>query len=118
MEVSARNCFRTPQNILQRATHLLSDTGMGQGLFTNRGGLHFNLDHVLPTGKGSRANNKYTRLPSCRGTRGTEPKRKLYLYHVWMGKREERREAAASLYVQQPLEILDRQILFLPLHQL
>lgn len=72
---------------------------MGQGLFTNLGGLHFKLDHALPAGKGSRANNKYTRLSNCKGMRGTESKRKLY--RVWMGKRGEYRETAASLYLWQ-----------------
>lgn len=61
---------------------------MGQGLFTNLGGLHFNLDHALPAGKGSRANNKYTRLPNCKGMRGTESKRKVMFISCWDGKKE------------------------------
>lgn len=71
MQVSARNYFHKLQNILQRATHLLSDTDMGQGLFINLGGLHFNLDQPLPAGKSSRA-DKSTRFSNCKGMKGTE----------------------------------------------
>lgn len=72
---------------------------MGQGLFTNPGGRRFDLDHALPAGKGSRADSRYTRLSNCKHTRGTEPKRKLYLDRVWMARRGEHMEAAASLYL-------------------
>lgn len=71
MQVSDRNYFHKLQNILQRATHLLSDTDMGQGFFINLGGLHFNLDQALPAGKSNRA-NKYTRFSNCKSMRGTE----------------------------------------------
>lgn len=71
MQASARNYFHKRQNILQRATHLLSDTDMGQGLFINLGGLHFNLDQALPAGKSSGA-TKYTKFSNCKGMKGTE----------------------------------------------
>lgn len=72
---------------------------MGQGLCTNAGGRRFHLDHALAAGKSSGAGSSYARLSNCKHMRGTEPKRKLYLDRVWMGRRGEHVETAASLYL-------------------